>query len=101
LLYKFLCVHPAMEVCSAIRRYIAFWVFPDAGAKLGATTTTFEDIREAQEGRNETQYGPFGDEEMWEVAKFMVDYLGQGEADRFLKLPCVCLVLPSCRFSSY
>jgi hypothetical protein len=74
---------------------------PSAGAKLSATTTMFEDIREAQEGRNKTQYGPFGDKEMWEVAKFMVDCLGQGEADRFLKLPRVRLVLPSCCFSSY
>jgi hypothetical protein len=78
------------------QRYVHIEEVPDEdelrpGMTFGATSTQFEDIQEAQEQNQESQYGPFLNREVWEVAEFMVDCLGKSEADRFLKLPCVHL----------
>jgi hypothetical protein len=61
----------------------------------------FEDIRSKQEETGESRYGPFADKEMVEVVQFLVDCLGQGEADRFLKLSAVRTACQLRSFAAY
>jgi hypothetical protein len=61
----------------------------DAGKPFGVSTTIFEKIRDEQEKTGQSRYGPLSSKEIWEATQFIVDCLGQGEADRFLKLACV------------
>ncbi|KAG1843935.1 Zn-finger domain-containing protein [Suillus subalutaceus] len=65
------------------------WVeeYPDemlAGAPCGPA----EDI-DNQEANGESVWGPFNDEEEWELARWLIQNVGQNQTDEFLKLPIV------------
>jgi hypothetical protein len=57
-----------------------------AGKSFGRDSTIFEDLRAQQEENSQGRYGPFADKDIAEVAEFLVECVGKGEADRFLKL---------------
>ncbi|KAG2363978.1 hypothetical protein BDR07DRAFT_1280969 [Suillus spraguei] len=47
-------------------------------------------IRHAQETSNdEGVWGPFKDEEEWQLAKWLIQNVGQNQMDKFLKLPII------------
>jgi hypothetical protein len=53
--------------------------------------TIFEKIRAAQENDQEEAWGPFKDEEEWDLARWlMTSSCSQTKMDDFLKLPIVC-----------
>jgi hypothetical protein len=65
-----------------------------AGEALGFDSTVFEEVQENQEENGETRYGALSNEEVVEVAQFLVECVGKGEADRFLKLARVRTASP-------
>ncbi|KAG0691775.1 hypothetical protein DFH29DRAFT_883744 [Suillus ampliporus] len=52
------------------------------------TPTKFDQIRQQLEA-NGTPWGPFDDEEEWELAKWLIQNVGQNQTDKFLKLPII------------
>lgn len=67
--------------------------FPEehrAGAVWGQGTPKFEEIRQKLEADG-TRWGPFEDEEDWELAEWLMKNVGQTQAETFLKLPIVSL----------
>lgn len=62
-----------------------------AGTGLGKAPTQFEKIHAAQERVDEGPWGPFLDEDEWQLAEWLVSNVGQKQADSFLKLPIVRL----------
>lgn len=70
--------------------------FPDAkhaGKTFGTARTQFEHIRDEQILDNHEIWGPFADEEEWELAKWLIKNVGHNQADDFLKLPIVHVFL--------
>lgn len=59
-----------------------------AGAAWGRGRPKFEEIREKLEA-DATPWGPFEDQEEWELAEWLMKNVGQTQADHFLKLPIV------------
>jgi hypothetical protein len=57
-----------------------------AGESVRADSSVFDRIRESQEENGQTRYGPLANEEIAEVAEFIVECVGKNEADRFFKL---------------
>ncbi|KAH9933838.1 uncharacterized protein B0H18DRAFT_819413, partial [Fomitopsis serialis] len=51
--------------------------------------TQFERIRDDQILHGSEIYGPFADEEEWELAKWLIKNIGHTQAENFLKLPIV------------
>jgi hypothetical protein len=70
-----------------------------AGKSLGVDATVFERVQEEQEEQGQDRYGPLQDAEVMEVAEFLVDCVGKGEADRFLKMARVRTASLRCRSS--
>lgn len=58
-----------------------------AGAVWGHGVPAFEKIREEQGGHN---WGPFEDQDEWELAQWLICNAGQKQTDAFLKMPIVC-----------
>ncbi|OCH84147.1 hypothetical protein OBBRIDRAFT_808451 [Obba rivulosa] len=54
-----------------------------AGRIIGRGKTQFEEIRD----QGTAPYGPFRDEEEWELAKWLVKNVGHTQTEEFLKLP--------------
>lgn len=68
--------------------------FPEqkyAGARKERAPTGFEVIRDDQVLQGAEIYGPFENEEEWELAKWLIKNVGQNQAEAFLKLPIVSL----------
>ncbi len=63
-----------------------------AGAPIGQGVTDFEKIRATLE-RNGTEWGPFADENEWQLAEWLLKNVGQMQADAFLKLPIVSVCI--------
>jgi hypothetical protein len=59
-----------------------------AGAAWGSGTPKFEAIRQerAEVGKD---WGPFEDEDEWQLAEWLIQNVGQIQTDKFLKLPIV------------
>lgn len=55
--------------------------------------TKFHAIQEEQEVSGGSLWGSFHDEEEWELAKWLVQNVGQNQTDKFLKLPIVSSML--------
>jgi hypothetical protein len=75
----------------------SFWCQPfpkecEAGAFFGTATTSFQDIEEELIKHGEV-WGPFQDEDEWELAKWLIKNVGHNQADAFLKLPIVSTTL--------
>ncbi|KIK43913.1 hypothetical protein CY34DRAFT_28225, partial [Suillus luteus UH-Slu-Lm8-n1] len=51
--------------------------------------TNFERYQQYKEGEGEDKWAPFGNEEEWGLAEWLVKSLGQTKTDEFLKLPIV------------
>lgn len=62
-----------------------------AGRICGNAATVFESLREAKAERGESPWAPFEDEEEWELARWLMQNVGQNQTDTFLKLPIVRL----------
>jgi hypothetical protein len=62
-----------------------------AGAAYERADLKFEKIKQAEmvEGDSERRWGPFADEEEWELAEWLIHNVGQKQTDTFLKLPIV------------
>ncbi|KAI0683264.1 hypothetical protein BC835DRAFT_1219498, partial [Cytidiella melzeri] len=54
-----------------------------AGAVFGEGKTKYEKVSEA----SDNVFGPFADEEEWDLARWLVSSVGQTKADEFLKMP--------------
>ncbi|KAG2108879.1 hypothetical protein DEU56DRAFT_920424 [Suillus clintonianus] len=63
-----------------------------AGAPCGevdeVTPTKFDQIRQQLEADG-APWGPFDNEEEWELAKWLIQNVGQNQTDKFLKLPII------------
>jgi len=69
--------------------------FPSAhetGATRGNQKTSFEKIRDEDVLTGAAVWGPFRDEEEWELAKWLIKNVGHSQADHFPKLPIVSLM---------
>lgn len=66
--------------------------FPNAGEPTGKTKRTpFEKIRKTQRKLEEEVWGPFKNEEEWDLARWLItSNVSQTKMDEFLKLPIVC-----------
>jgi len=62
-----------------------------AGATRGYQKTSFERIRDEEVLTGAAVWGPFRDEEEWELAKWLIKNVGHTQAENFLKLPIVSL----------
>jgi hypothetical protein len=66
--------------------------FPEQ-AKAGAAWRTgishFTSIRSTQEAVGDGKWGPFEDEEEWQLAEWLIKNVGQKQTDTYLKLPIV------------
>jgi hypothetical protein len=65
-----------------------------AGTPMGdlavAIPTKFDNIRHQLESNGDKGvWGPFKDEEEWQLAKWLIQNVGQNQTDKFLKLPIV------------
>ncbi|KAK0477417.1 hypothetical protein IW261DRAFT_1634689 [Armillaria novae-zelandiae] len=67
--------------------------FPDnkAGVPLHHGKTTFQHIRNEQILKQEEVFGPFQDDEEWELVKWLIKNMGHSAAEEFLKLPMISL----------
>ncbi|KDR74234.1 hypothetical protein GALMADRAFT_70686, partial [Galerina marginata CBS 339.88] len=53
----------------------------------GEDQPLFESIKQAQEENGTSRWGPFENEEDWELAEWLIHNVGQKQTDAFLKLP--------------
>jgi hypothetical protein len=60
-----------------------------AGAVYGKADTRFEKIKQAEVNVGGHKWGPFEDNEEWELAEWLIKNVGQGQTDAFLKLQIV------------
>ncbi|KAF8432261.1 hypothetical protein L210DRAFT_3353992, partial [Boletus edulis BED1] len=52
--------------------------------------TCFDQVREGQALHGEGMWGPFANEDEWELVKWLNKNMGQNQADQFLKLNITC-----------
>ncbi|KAH7905500.1 Zn-finger domain-containing protein [Hygrophoropsis aurantiaca] len=55
--------------------------------RYGNAQTKYEEIRSSEE--NNRPWGPFDDEGEWELARWLIQNVGQMQTDKFLKLPII------------
>ena len=60
-----------------------------AGAMWGTSKPLFESLNEEQTREGTSRWGPFEDEDEWELAEWLIRNVGQKQTDAFLKLPIV------------
>ncbi|EIW84144.1 hypothetical protein CONPUDRAFT_88466 [Coniophora puteana RWD-64-598 SS2] len=58
----------------------------DAGYAYKQVPTLFEQIRDVQDAKKMSVYGPFADEDDWELARWLWDNCTQSGADKLLKM---------------
>jgi hypothetical protein len=66
--------------------------FPEellAGATWGNCKPLYEYLEEEQNKEGVSRWGPFKDEDEWELAEWLIQNVGQKQTDTFLKLPIV------------
>ncbi|KAH7906731.1 Zn-finger domain-containing protein [Hygrophoropsis aurantiaca] len=81
-------VEDAEEDDDILDRYVAS--YPEeamAGATFGRQQTEYERIRSAEQ--DGSPWGPFDDEQEWELARWLIRNVGQTQTDKFLKLPII------------
>ena len=62
----------------------------EAGATFGASKMTFTAIQDEQVLRGGEVWGPFRDEDEWQLAKWLIKNVGHNQTEEFLKLSAVC-----------
>lgn len=62
-----------------------------AGATYGTAKTSFDIIRDDQVLHGADVWGPFRDDEEWELAKWLIKNVGHNQAAEFLKLGLVSI----------
>jgi hypothetical protein len=60
-----------------------------AGAVWGEDVPFFEKLRREQQETGSSQWGPFEDEDEWELAKWLIRNVGQKQTDAYLNLVIV------------
>ncbi|KAJ8495203.1 hypothetical protein ONZ45_g12952 [Pleurotus djamor] len=60
-----------------------------AGATFGEGLTSFQAIRDDQILQGGAVYGPFENDDDWELAKWLIKNVGHNQAEEFLKLPII------------
>ena len=60
-----------------------------AGAAWGKDQPLFEQIRREQQGNGTSQWGPFKNQDEWELAEWLLKNMEQKQMDVFLKLNIV------------
>ena len=60
-----------------------------AGATWGKGKPLFDHLDEEQKREGGSRWGPFEDEDEWQLAEWLIENVGQKQTDRFLKLPIV------------
>jgi hypothetical protein len=81
---------PSNEEVNDGGRYIEN--FPEeflAGATWGHGKPLFESLDEEQRQEGGSRWGPFEDEDEWQLAEWLIRNVGQKQTDRFLRLPIV------------
>jgi hypothetical protein len=73
----------------ATSRYTERYAAGKAGKKLEYVRTRFEEQRAKQQQQGTDRWGRFGDRESFDMLKWVVDSVGKGKADEFLKQPWV------------
>ena len=66
-----------------------------AGAVWGEEVPFFEKILQEQEESGSSRWGPFEDQDEWELAQWLIQNVGQNQNDKFLNLKIVGLNLCS------
>ena len=56
---------------------------------LGKKPTIFESMEATELGSGDNKWAPFGNEDEWELAQFLMQNLGQKKIDKYLKLKLV------------
>jgi hypothetical protein len=67
----------------------AFPINLGAGAVWGEDVPFFENLRREQEETRSSRWGPFEDEDEWELAKWLIRNVGQKQINAFLNLDIV------------
>jgi hypothetical protein len=83
-------VEDAMDVDNNSAHFIE--EFPaefGAGAVWGEGIPFFEKLREEQEKNESSRWGPFEDQDEWELARWLIKNVGQNQSDTFLNLNIV------------
>ena len=83
---------PNDKEVSSNARFIEY--FPDeqlAGATWGCGKPLFDALDEEQKRVGSSRFGPFEDEEEWQLAEWLIRNVGQKQTDLFLRLPIVTL----------
>jgi hypothetical protein len=70
------------------RRYVEAYPRP-VGIAIGQGKTKFQEMYEAQTGQGQSIYGPFTNNEEWELAQWLSRRVGQKAIDEYLKLSIV------------
>jgi hypothetical protein len=60
-----------------------------AGGVYEQADPKFEQIKQAEMAEGDHRWGPFADEDEWELAEWLIHNVGQKQTDAFLKLPIV------------
>lgn len=60
-----------------------------AGATYGTRRTSFDEIRDDQILRGAEIWGPFENDEQWQLMKWLVKNVGHNQAEEFFKLAVV------------
>lgn len=69
--------------------------FPEeylAGATWGNCKPLYEYLDEKQKREGGSRWGPFKDEDEWQLAEWLIQNVGQKQTDLFLKLPIVSFI---------
>ena len=85
---------PQEDVPDNDSRYIE--KFPEeylAGATWGDCKPLYEYLDEEQKREGGSHWGPFEDEDEWQLAEWLIQNVGQKQTDIFLKLPIVSFFL--------
>jgi hypothetical protein len=78
-----------IEVVGRNRYFEEFSEERKAGATWGKDVPLFEHLRQQQKEEQTSQWGPFDNQEEWELAKWLIENVGQKQTDAFLKLDIV------------
>ena len=87
--------HPNQPQQSQVPRGNYFEEYPSerkVGAAWGKDQPLFEQIQKEQQENGTSKWGPFKDEDEWELAEWLSKNVGQKQTDTFLKLNIVSIL---------
>lgn len=83
-------VQPRQSPDTKSRRFVEAYPRP-VGIAIGQEKTKFQGMYESQTGQGQSIYGPFTNNEEWELAQWLSRRVGQKAIDEYLKLSIVSL----------